>query len=130
MNPLQPPQISMYANPTPPKTPPGFAEEGQILFHNWPEPETFPEDEYPDVTLFGSFEERKFVDTSESDQIDFDVTHQDVLLLHAPKERYAHTRKQPVPKLHNEREMLVQVHVVGLNPLDWKAPDFGFGLPS
>ncbi|RAL62449.1 hypothetical protein DID88_005015 [Monilinia fructigena] len=26
--------------------------------------------------------------------------------------------------------MLVAVEVVGLNPIDWKAPDFGFGLPS
>ena len=25
--------------------------------------------------------------------------------------------------------MLVQVQVVGLNPIDWKAPDFGWGLP-
>lgn len=53
---------------------------------------------------------------------DFKETYQDVLLLHAPKEKYMHTKQQPIPELKDEREMLVAVEVVGLNPIDWKAP--------
>lgn len=52
----------------------------------------------------------------------FDIEHQNVLLLHGVKQRYAHTKKHPVPRLENDREMLIAVEVVGLNPIDWKAP--------
>jgi hypothetical protein len=52
----------------------------------------------------------------------FDREHQDVLLLHGAKQRYAHTPKQSIPRPKNDREMLVQVKVIGLNPIDWKAP--------
>ncbi len=45
-----------------------------------------------------------------------------MLLLHGPKQRYTHTKNHPVPSLKNDREMLVEVEVVGLNPIDWKAP--------
>lgn len=117
---------SVYQAFTPPRTPPGFSEEIEF-FPNWPEPETFPEEEYLD-SIIGCFEGPQFpfkiVDDEEPN-----ITHQDVLLLHAAKQRYAHTR-QPVPQLKHEREMLVEVQVVGLNPIDWKAPDFGFGLPA
>ena len=85
-------------NPTPPKTPPSFSE-GKLFFHNWPEPETFPEDEhYEDPSLFGYFEERKllsdpYCDTyCDIDDGKLSVTRQDVLLLHAPKQRYVFTR--------------------------------------
>lgn len=52
----------------------------------------------------------------------FDLEHQEVLLLHAVKQRYAHTKGWPIPALKNDREMLVAVDVIGLNPIDWKAP--------
>jgi hypothetical protein len=53
---------------------------------------------------------------------DFHLTHQEVLLLHAPKQRYQHTTGHRIPEPKNECEMLVKVEVVGLNPIDWKAP--------
>ena len=52
----------------------------------------------------------------------FNLTHQEVLLLHAPKQRYQHTERYHIPQPKDEREMLVKVQVVGLNPIDWKAP--------
>ncbi|KAF4631411.1 hypothetical protein G7Y89_g6722 [Cudoniella acicularis] len=108
---------------TPPKTPPAGSE--QKLVHHWPEPETEPEVIFslgtpgPEPTV-----------TSASTTESFEISHQEALLLHGPKQRYTHTREQPIPRVKNDREMLVQVEVVGLNPIDWKAPDFGFGLPT
>lgn len=52
----------------------------------------------------------------------FRVTHQDVLLLHGAKQRYTHTPKYEIPQIKNDSEMLVKVSVIGLNPIDWKAP--------
>lgn len=109
-----------------PRTPPWFLE-GVQNFPNWPEPETFPEEEYLDST-FGFFEGPQFPYKVLGED-EPNTTHQDVLLLHAAKQRYAHTR-HPVPQLKHEREMFVEVQVIGLNPIDWKAPDFGFGLPA
>ena len=57
-----------------------------------------------------------------ADDVEFNLTHQEVLFLHAPKQRYEHTKQQPIPDLKTDREMLVEVQVVGLNPIDWKAP--------
>jgi primosomal protein N' len=56
------------------------------------------------------------------EQLEDELTHQEVLLLHGPKQRYMHTERHQVPKLKDESEMLVRVEVVGLNPIDWKAP--------
>jgi hypothetical protein len=99
---------------TPPKTPPPDCE---VIFHNWPEPETSPED-----PLY--FEAPWEYDANQILQDDkgFTVRHQEVLLLHGVKQRYAHTKEQPIPRLENDSEMLVAVEVVGLNPIDWKAP--------
>ncbi|EPE24241.1 GroES-like protein [Glarea lozoyensis ATCC 20868] len=107
---------------TPPKTPPPDCE---IIFHNWPEPETAPEAQ-------SYFEAPWEYDAKQILQDDngFAVRHQEVLLLHGVKQRYAHTKEQPIPRLENDSEMLVAVEVVGLNPIDWKAPDFGWGLPK
>ncbi|KFY52592.1 hypothetical protein V496_08343 [Pseudogymnoascus sp. VKM F-4515 (FW-2607)] len=60
----------------------------------------------------------------------FQVTHQEVLLLHGVKQRYALTPKYEIPQIKNDGEMLVKVTVIGLNPIDWKASDFGWGLPT
>ncbi|PVH86522.1 GroES-like protein [Cadophora sp. DSE1049] len=103
---------------TPPETPPYDKISTQPL-HPWPEPETVPEE-----TVV-----RKRRKTLVED-VEFNLTHQEVLLLHAPKQRYEHTKQQPIPELKTDREMLVEVKVVGLNPIDWKAPDFGWGLPA
>ncbi|EKD16923.1 uncharacterized protein L3040_006210 [Drepanopeziza brunnea f. sp. 'multigermtubi'] len=104
---------------TPPETPP-YEKHATKPVHPWPEPETAPE--------ASNQKRRKTLVHDEVD--DFNVSHQDVLLLHAPKQRYAHTQQQPIPELRNDREMLVAVDAIGLNPIDWKAPDFGWGLPA
>lgn len=50
---------------------------------------------------------------------------QDVLLLHGPGKRYSLERAQELPELKHDREILVQVLAIGLNPVDWKGPDYG-----
>lgn len=99
---------------TPPKTP----EIDSKPIHSWPEPETVPEEllqQY--LSGFETGETRPLtIDNT------FNIKLQDVLLLHGAKQRYMHTREQPVPNLENDREMLVAVHAIGLNPIDWKAP--------
>ncbi|CZT01008.1 related to oxidoreductase [Rhynchosporium agropyri] len=105
---------------TPPKTPPHHKQSVQPL-HPWPEPETAPEE---------IVRKRRKTIAQDASTKEFDLTHQNVLLLHAPKQRYEHTTQQPIPELETDREMLVEVEVVGLNPIDWKAPDFGWGLPA
>ncbi|KAK7527475.1 uncharacterized protein IWZ02DRAFT_370464 [Phyllosticta citriasiana] len=55
---------------------------------------------------------------------------QTVLLLYQPKTRYALTPKHPVPELRHENEVLIKIEYIGLNPIDWKAPDFGWGIPT
>jgi hypothetical protein len=47
---------------------------------------------------------------------------QNVLLLHGPKQDYVLAKEEPVPHTQNEREVLLKVRAVGLNPIDWKAP--------
>jgi hypothetical protein len=108
---------SLEQTSTPPKTPPGY-EKGFKLVH--PRPES--EEELSDLS---SCKRRKIEDGSKEALLEaeeFQVLHQEVLLLHAPKQQYAHTQEHPVPEIRNSREMLVSVHVVGLNPIDWKAP--------
>ncbi len=102
---------------TPLETPPEGECEDKIV-HPWPEPETEPEDK---LTA-----KRRKINNCRNKGIrgkeDFNVPHQEVLLLHAPRQKYAHVKEQPIPSLENDREMLVAVDVVGLNPIDWKAP--------
>ena len=50
---------------------------------------------------------------------------QDVLLLHGPGKRYSLERQRNIPDLKHDREILVQVLAIGLNPVDWKGPDYG-----
>ncbi|KAK7542617.1 uncharacterized protein J3D65DRAFT_614415 [Phyllosticta citribraziliensis] len=55
---------------------------------------------------------------------------QTVLLLYQPKTRYALTPKHTVPELRHKDEVLIKIEYIGLNPIDWKAPDFGWGIPK
>ncbi|KAK2593092.1 hypothetical protein QQS21_009222 [Conoideocrella luteorostrata] len=55
---------------------------------------------------------------------------QTVLLLHGPKQNYDIIEGYPVPELQHDSEILVSNRAIGLNPIDWKAPDFNFGLPQ
>ncbi|KAI5480647.1 oxidoreductase [Pseudohyphozyma bogoriensis] len=54
---------------------------------------------------------------------------QTALLLHAPKQRYQ-VATIPLPKLEKDDECLIQIDAIGLNPVDWKSADFGWGLPT
>ena len=55
---------------------------------------------------------------------------QDVLLIHGPGQEYKLTQNHSIPELKADHEILVKVIAVGLNPVDWKGPDYNFGLPS
>jgi hypothetical protein len=108
---------SLEQSLTPPETPPHQAREAKIV-HPLPEPETAPEEIFP-------AKRRKTHHIEEAEDAEFEVfnvSSQEVLLLHGPKQKYMHTKEQPIPSIQNEREMLVAVEVVGLNPIDWKAP--------
>ncbi|KAH6662410.1 quinone oxidoreductase [Plectosphaerella plurivora] len=54
---------------------------------------------------------------------------QNVLLLHGPRQAYEETTGYAIPTQTNDREVLVRTETLGLNPIDWKAPDFNFGIP-
>ncbi|KAH8802681.1 chaperonin 10-like protein [Xylogone sp. PMI_703] len=119
---------------TPPQTPPS-AEGGVKGVQSWPGSEINTISGAAVVVEKSQIEEEQVlvVEKDEDAEIiaeELISEHQDVLLLHGPKQRYIHTPKYAVPELHTDREMLVNVQAVGLNPIDWKAPDFGFGLPS
>lgn len=47
---------------------------------------------------------------------------QTALLLHAPRQAYHVEHTYPTPLLQKESEVLVRTRVIGLNPIDWKAP--------
>ncbi|KAK0649678.1 chaperonin 10-like protein [Cercophora newfieldiana] len=55
---------------------------------------------------------------------------QKVLLLHAARQPYQLTEDYPVPQVEGDHEVLVRAQAIGLNPIDWKAPDFNFAIPS
>ncbi|KAF2211350.1 hypothetical protein CERZMDRAFT_43688 [Cercospora zeae-maydis SCOH1-5] len=56
--------------------------------------------------------------------------HQRALVLHDVKTPYVLTRQHTVPEVQNENELLVRIASIGLNPIDWKSVDYGFGIPS
>ncbi|KAL1841137.1 hypothetical protein VTJ49DRAFT_7362 [Mycothermus thermophilus] len=55
---------------------------------------------------------------------------QTVLLLHGARQPYELTEDYPVPALQNDSEALVKTQAIGLNPIDWKSPDFNFAIPE
>lgn len=55
---------------------------------------------------------------------------QSQLQLHAVGQEFDLVESIALPVLTKSHEILVQVKTVGLNPIDWKAPAFGWGLPS
>ena len=59
-----------------------------------------------------------------------DKPQQDLLLLHGPRQKYSLERAKEIPELHGDREILVQILAIGLNPVDWKGADYGFSQPS
>ncbi|KAL1303788.1 hypothetical protein AAFC00_007125 [Neodothiora populina] len=59
----------------------------------------------------------------------FIPSSQRALSLPAIRQKYQLEVGHPVPAIRDEHEILVKTEVIGLNPIDWKAPDFGFGIP-
>ncbi|KAH6874725.1 chaperonin 10-like protein [Thelonectria olida] len=55
---------------------------------------------------------------------------QRVLLLHGIRQPYQLTDGHPIPDTHHDHELLVRNETIGLNPIDWKSPDYGFGIPE
>ncbi|OHE93819.1 alcohol dehydrogenase GroES-like domain-containing protein [Colletotrichum orchidophilum] len=55
---------------------------------------------------------------------------QTVLILHAAKQPYETAEGYQVPEIQDEQEVLVKTEHIGLNPIDWKAPDFNFAIPT
>ncbi|KAK5110651.1 hypothetical protein LTR62_005691 [Meristemomyces frigidus] len=55
---------------------------------------------------------------------------QDILMLHGPRQKYSLEQFAEIPELRDDDEILVQVLCIGLNPVDWKGNDYGFGQPS
>lgn len=102
---------------TPPKTP--ELQTTKTVFHNWPEPETEPEIGRDLGAGSHSFENDGF-DAIQAPP--FALSVQEALLLHGPKQPYTHILNQPIPQPENDREMLVAIEAIGLNPIDWKAP--------
>ena len=56
--------------------------------------------------------------------------NQQVLLIYAPKEQYKLVPGHETPQIQSENEVLIRTLAIGLNPIDWKGPDYNFGLPS
>jgi hypothetical protein len=46
---------------------------------------------------------------------------QSVLLLHGKGHKYTLQRGYNVPDIKNDRELLIRIQYVGLNPIDWKS---------
>jgi len=55
---------------------------------------------------------------------------QTVLLLHGTNQPYRVTDDYPLPQLKEKDEVLVRTEYIGLNPVDWKSPDYGFSIPE
>ncbi|GLI81519.1 hypothetical protein PoHVEF18_009901 [Penicillium ochrochloron] len=55
---------------------------------------------------------------------------QSVLLLKGIREQYTLVNDHTIPAILHPGEILVKVLAIGLNPIDWKAPAFNFGIPS
>ncbi|USP77307.1 hypothetical protein yc1106_04581 [Curvularia clavata] len=55
---------------------------------------------------------------------------QHALLLHAARQPYDLATSHATPEVKFANELLIKVEAIGLNPIDWKAPDYGFGIPT
>lgn len=46
---------------------------------------------------------------------------QDVFLLHGKGQRYKLEKSYAVPEIKDDREILIRIQYIGLNPIDWKS---------
>lgn len=60
---------------------------------------------------------------AEDEFLRLEKPQQDVLLVHGPRKRYS-LEEGDIPELRSEREVLIQVLAIGLNPVDWKGVDY------
>lgn len=81
------------------------------------------------ASMISPFSKHNTADDNDS-ATTFAVSGQNVLLIHGPGEEYQLTQNHDVPQPKTDHEILVKVIAVGLNPVDWKGPDYNFGLPS
>ncbi|KAM0321682.1 hypothetical protein ACHAPQ_009300 [Fusarium lateritium] len=68
--------------------------------------------------------------TDDSDDLHPIPSSQSVLLLHSIRQPYQVTAGYAVPDIKHDHELLVRTDTIGLNPIDWKAPDYGFAIPE
>ncbi|CEF79765.1 unnamed protein product [Fusarium graminearum] len=65
------------------------------------------------------------------DEDDYIVpTTQKAVLLYGAHQPYQLVEDYPVPTDLQSDEVLIENRAVGLNPIDWRGPDFGFGIPD
>ncbi|KAL3608942.1 hypothetical protein FPOAC2_03953 [Fusarium poae] len=57
-------------------------------------------------------------------------TTQQAVLLYGAHQPYQLVENHPVPVDLQSDEVLIANRAVGLNPIDWRGPDFGFGIPE
>ncbi|KAF5228041.1 hypothetical protein FAUST_11362 [Fusarium austroamericanum] len=57
-------------------------------------------------------------------------TTQKAVLLYGAHQPYQLVEDYPVPTDLQSDEVLIENRAVGLNPIDWRGPDFGFGIPD
>ncbi|KAJ4011043.1 hypothetical protein NW752_007419 [Fusarium irregulare] len=57
-------------------------------------------------------------------------TTQRAVLLYGAHQPYELVEGHPVPADLQSDEVLIENRAVGLNPIDWRGPDFGFGIPE
>ncbi|KAJ5375279.1 Alcohol dehydrogenase superfamily zinc-type [Penicillium concentricum] len=55
---------------------------------------------------------------------------QTALVLQGLRQPYALTPAHPVPLVSRSDELVIKIQAIGLNPIDWKSVDYGFGIPS
>lgn len=55
--------------------------------------------------------------------------HQKALVLHGLRQPFSLSEEYKVPERKSSDELVVRVHAIGLNPIDWKSVDYGFGIP-
>lgn len=55
---------------------------------------------------------------------------QKAVLLHGIRERFRLKNDHEVPETKNAHELVVKIQAIGLNPVDWKSVDYGFGIPT
>ncbi|KAI9802752.1 MAG: hypothetical protein M1825_002774 [Sarcosagium campestre] len=76
------------------------------------------DDDDDDVSFLTSSDLKSF----KSSTFSLPEQKQAALFLHGPGQKYDLVEGHPVPELLSDRELLIQVTAIGLNPIDWKAP--------